>query len=196
MKTGALIAIAVVASAVIFTGVGWYAGSVLNPQVSYQTRTVTTPSAQDIGYSFNNSSFDFSSIVDENGTVSTKTSIIQTLTIENTDDAVINDPKIVLYDPEDNDEGLDDDLEEDELIVKITANGADYPLFNDDDYVQLASSPVLADLTPDATISLSVNITLDTGSEVFQDGHTYDCCMYWWEPDYQDSQKIEFTITT
>jgi hypothetical protein len=154
------------------------------------------PSAQDISYEWNNATFNFSSAIDENGTVATETTVQRTLTIENTDDLTINDPKLVLYDPEDGDEGLKDDLEEDEFVCKIVINGASYPLYYDDDYIQLASSPALSDLTPDATVTVYVNITLETGSEVFQDAKTYKCYLYWWEPDYQDSQKIEFTIKT
>jgi len=178
-------------------GVGYWYVSEYAPTVVYRTQYVQAPSAPEIVYSWDNSTYNFTTAVDANGSVATDTSITNNVTITNDDDTkTISNPKLILYDPTTNKQGLNDALEKEALEVDLVIGSTVYPIFKDGEYVSVNNAPTLSSLTPGASTTITVQITMEQSTEQFKDATTYTCYLYFYEPEYQNAQKITFTLTT
>ena len=178
-------------------GVGYWYVSEYAPTVVYRTQYVQAPSAPEIVYSWDNSTYNFTTAVDANGSVATDTSITNNVTITNDDDTkTISNPKLILYDPTTNKQGLNDALEKEALEVDLVIGSTVYPIFKDGEYITVDNAPTLSSLTPGASTTITVQITMEQSTEQFKDATTYTCYLYFYEPEYQNAQKITFTLTT
>lgn len=178
-------------------GVGYWYISEYAPTVVYQTQYIQAPSPAEITYTWDNSTYNFTTAVDANGSVATDTSITNNVTITNDDDTkTISNPKLILYDPTTNKQGLNDALEKEALEVDLVIGSTVYPIFKDGEYITVDNAPTLSSLTPGASTTITVQITMEQSTEQFKDATTYTCYLYFYEPDYQNAQKITFTLTT
>jgi len=165
--------------------------------VVYRTQYVTAPAPAEISYTWDNSTYNFTTAVDANGSVASDTSITHNVTITNDDDTkTISSPKLLLYNPVTNKEGLSNALEVEAFEVSLVIGSTTYPLFKDGEYVSLDNAPTLSDLTPGASTTITVQITMEQSTEQFKDATTYTCYLYFYEPEYQNAQKITFTLST
>jgi len=141
-------------------------------------------------------SFDHSSTVASDGSVATETDATDTLTIENTDESkTAKDVKILLYNPVTGKEGLHDNLETDATEVTITVGGVTYALYHDGEYV--TDGVPIGDLPAGASIQATVTFTLEKAvAGTFQDGQTYTCHLYVYQPSANYCDVISFTVST
>jgi len=196
-KIGTMSIALLVVGVILGFGVGYWYVSEYAPTVVYQTQYIQAPSPAEIVYSWDNSTYNFTTAVDANGSVATDTSITHNVTITNDDDTkTITGPKLLLYDPTSNKDGLPSGLEVEAFEVDIVVGSTTYPIYKDGEYISVDNAPTLSDLTPGASTTVTIQITMEQSTEQFKDATTYTCYLYFYEPEYQDAQKITFTVTT
>jgi len=166
---------------------GYVAGQSVAP-------TYETPASLSIAFS--SGTFDHSSTVASDGSVSTETDKTDTLTIENTDESkTASDVRILLYNPVTGKEGLHDNLETDATEVTITIGGVTYSLYHDGDYV--TDGVPIGDLPAGSSVTATVTFTLEKAvAGTFQDGQTYTCYLYVYQPNANYADVVSFTVTT
>ncbi|RLF95969.1 MAG: hypothetical protein DRN54_04935 [Thaumarchaeota archaeon] len=170
---------------------GWQSGYASGQAVA---PTYETPASLSIAFS--TGTFDHSSTVASDGSVATETDKTDTLTIENTDESkTASDVKILLYNPVTGKEGLHDNLETDATEVTITIGGVTYALYHDGEYV--TDGVPIGDLPAGASIQATVTFTLEKAvAGTFQDGQTYTCYLYVYQPNANYCDVVQFTVTT
>jgi len=166
---------------------GYIAGQSVAP-------TYETPASLSIAFS--SGTFDHTSTVASDGSVSADTDKTDTLTIENTDESkTANDVRILLYNPVTGKEGLHDNLETDATEVTITIGGVTYSLYHDGEYV--TDGVPIGDLPAGSSVTATVTFTLEKAvAGTFQDGQTYTCYLYVYQPNANYADVVSFTVTT
>ena len=166
---------------------GYIAGQSVAP-------TYETPASLSIAFS--SGTFDHTSTVASDGSVSTETDKTDTLTIENTDESkTASDVRILLYNPVTGKEGLHDNLETDATEVTITIGGVTYSLYHDGEYV--TDGVPIGDLPAGSSVTATVTFTLEKAvAGTFQDGQTYTCYLYVYQPNANYADVVSFTVTT
>jgi len=144
--------------------------------------------------SISNSTFNFSSVVDTNGSVSTETTISAYVTIENPDDITAEDIYITLYNPLTEKGGLHENLEVEELEAYISSGGIEYALYYNGDYTD---GFALGDLASGGKANVTFKITFtEAVAGTFQDGQTYTCYLYVYQKEANYPLPIKFVIKT
>ena len=166
---------------------GYIAGQSVAP-------TYETPASLSIAFS--SGTFDHTSTVASDGSVSAETDKTDTLTIENTDESkTASDVRILLYNPVTGKEGLHDNLETDATEVTITIGGVTYSLYHDGEYV--TDGVPIGDLPAGSSVTATVTFTLEKAvAGTFQDGQTYTCYLYVYQPNANYADVVSFTVTT
>ena len=183
----------------------WYTapGEEVTPSVYYQPSAVTERAA-DISASLNDTTYNFTSAVDANGSVATAVTIDKTLTITNNDEKTAKDLMITLYNPVTEKEGLSDYLETTAFKVYVISGGMSNAIFYDGDYItDTTTSPTtygynIGNLAPGGSVTLTVRIVFDTCVDgTFQDGQTYsNQNLYVYQPHSQYANTVSFTVET
>jgi len=166
---------------------GYVAGQSVAP-------TYETPAS--LSASLSSGTFDHTTTVASDGSVSSDTDKTDTLTIENTDESkTASNVKILLYNPVTGKEGLHDNLETDSTEVTITIGGVTYSLYHDGEYV--TDGVPIGDLPAGASIEATVTFTLEKAvAGTFQDGQTYTCYLYIYQPNANYADVVSFTVST
>ena len=169
----------------------WQAGYIAGQSVA---PTYETPAS--LTLTLGSGTFDHSSTVASDGSVSTETSKTDYLVIENTDESkTASDVKILLYNPVTGKEGLHDNLETDATEVTITVGGVTYALYRDGDYV--SDGVLLGDLPAGSEVNVTITFTLEKAvAGTFQDGQTYTCYLYVYQPNANYADVVSFTVST
>ena len=129
------------------------------------------------------------------GSVPVEAAVTDTLTIENTDETRnAKTPKLMLVNPVTSKEGLHDNLETDSTEISITIGGVEKMLYHDGEY----TSGVLLDTLEDGDkATITVTITFEVAvAGTFQDGQSYTCYMYLYQPSANYCDVVSFTVTT
>lgn len=144
----------------------------------------------------NNSTFDFSSTVLSDGSVTTGKTINATITIENTDEIAAEDLVITLWNPITNKGGLHEDLEGvQELTIYIVRAGEKIAIYKDGEYV--TDGYPYGDLPAGGEITLTFSIKIDPAvAGTFHDGQTYNCKLFIYQSKANYVNTISFTIST
>ena len=158
------------------------------------TPTYTTPAS--LTLSLASGTFNHTATVASDGSVASDTSKTDTLTISNDDEsATASDVKILLYNPITGKQGLHDNLETDSTEVTITIGGVTYALYHNGDYV--TDGVPIGNLPAGSEITATVTFTLEQAvAGTFQDGQTYTCHLYVYQPDSNYADVVPFTVTT
>ena len=129
------------------------------------------------------------------GSVAVEADVTDTLTIENTDESRdAKTPKLMLVNPVTSKEGLHDNLETDATEISITIGGVEKMLYHDGDYT---SGVALDTLEAGDKATITVTITFEVAvAGTFQDGQTYTCYMYLYQPSADYCDVVSFTVTT
>lgn len=194
---GVVIAVGAIVAVVAYA-YGEYVG--YSSGYSSVSRTTTTTTTRELAAgltaTLNASTVDHTSTVAADGAVATETDVPLTLTISNTDDDIdADDVQILLYNPRSDKEGLHSNLETDSTEIGITSGGLTAKLFHDGDYV--TGGYGIGDIPAGGEVSLTFTFTLETGSAgTFQDGQSYTCYMYVYQPDAEHYNTVTFTVTT
>ena len=169
----------------------WQAGYVAGQSVA---PTYETPAS--LTLTLGTGSFDHSSTVASDGSVSAETSKTDYLVIENTDESkTAENVKILLYNPVTGKEGLHDNLETDATEVTITVGGVTYALYRDGEYV--SDGVLLGDLPAGSEVNVTITFTLEKAvAGTFQDGQTYTCYLYVYQPNANYADVVSFTVST
>ena len=195
----------VVVCALLFTAVGagamyWYRDQEIADQfaagMAYQASVsppLTTPAS--VTLTLTSGTIAHAATVAADGSVAVETAVTDTLTIENTDETRDADtPKLMLTNPVTGKEGLHDNLETDSTEVSITIGGVEKRLYHDGDYT---NGVVLTDLEAGDKATITVTITFEVAvAGTFQDGQTYTCYMYLYQPSANYCDVVSFTVTT
>jgi len=164
----------------------------LYSQISQLSVQKVRPASLEV--SISNNTFDFSSVVDANGSVSAETTISTYVTIENPDDITAKDIYITLYNPTTGKGGLHDNLEVDELEAYVESGGIEYALYYNGDYTD---GFTLGDLASGGKANVTFKITFtEAVAGTFQDGQTYTCYLYVYQKEADYPLPIKFTIKT
>jgi len=116
----------------------------------------------------------------------------ETITITNDDDdETAEDLYLMLYDPTDDTEGLDNDLEEKELTISVTIGGKTVNLFYDEEY---RDGYLIGDLGPGESFEFDA-FTVELEADHDIDADTYDCELYLYQPDANHVDEFDFTVT-
>ena len=166
---------------------GYMAGQAVAP--SY-----TTPAS--LTLSLASGTFNHTATVASDGSVATDTDVTDTLTVSNDDESnTASGLKILLYNPVTGKEGLHDNLETDSTEVTITIGGVTYALYHNGEYV--TDGVPIGDLPAGSEITATVTFTLEQAvAGTFQDGQTYTCHLYVYQPSSNYADVISFTVTT
>ena len=198
---GVMLLVFVVGLAIGFAGGYWYMQDYAEEQfqagyVAGQSVAPTYETPASLSLSLSSGTFDHTSTVAADGSVSSETSKTDTLTIENTDEsATAEDVKILLYNPVTGKEGLHDNLETDATEVTITVGGVTYALYRDGEYI--TDGVLLGDLPAGSEVGATVTFTLEQAvAGTFQDGQSYTCYLYVYQPSANYCDVISFTVTT
>lgn len=134
-------------------------------------------------------------VIDADGGVDVEDTDTDTLTIENTDEERdATDLTLMMYNPITDKEGLHDNLETDALEISVTIGGVTSKLFHDGSYTDGVS---VGDLTAGGEIAVTVTWTAEVCvAGTFQDGQTYNCGIYIYQPDANYVDTVAFTIST
>lgn len=139
--------------------------------------------------------FNHTDTVGTDGDVTTETDVNDTLTIENTDETrTAEDTYLLFYNPVTDKEGLHDNLETDSTEASVTIGGLTTKLFHDGDYTE---GYFIGDIPAGAEIAVTVTVTLEKAvAGTFQNGQTYTCYLYVYQPDANYCDVVSFTIST
>ena len=198
---GVMLLVFVVGLAIGFAGGYWYMQDYAEEQfqagyVAGQSVAPTYETPASLSLSLSSGTFDHTSTVASDGSVSAETSKTDYLTIENTDESkTAEDVKILLYNPVTGKEGLHDNLETDATEVTITVGGVTYALYRDGDYV--SEGVLLGDLPAGSEVNVTISFTLEKAvAGTFQDGQTYTCYLYVYQPNANYADVVSFTVST
>ena len=198
---GVMLLVFVVGLLIGVAGTYWYMQDYAEEQyqagyVAGQSIAPTYETPASLSASFETGTFDLSSAVASDGSVSTETTVTDNLTIENTDESkVAKNVKILLYNPVTGKEGLHDNLETDATEVTITVGGVTYTLYHNGDYV--TDGVTIGDLPAGAKIEPKLSVTFEKAvAGTFQDGQTYTCYLYIYQPDANYADVLSFTVST
>lgn len=141
-------------------------------------------------------SFDHTSTVGSDGSVTTEVTVWDTLEIENTDDTrTAGEVKIMLYNPVTDKEGLNDNLETDNTEFAVALSGGTFKIFDGGDYI--TGGYEVGDIAPGGSWSLNVSLTLEVAAAgTFQNAQSYTCYLYIYQADADYSDVVSFTVTT
>lgn len=116
----------------------------------------------------------------------------ETLTITNDDDdETAEDLYLMLYDPTDDTEGLDNDLEETEFTISVKVGGKTTNLFYDEEY---RDGYLIGDLGPGETFEFDeFTVSLEADHDI--DADTYECELFLYQPDAGYVDDFDFTVT-
>jgi len=169
---------------------GYDAGSA---GAGYTPRAVDSASLQ---AELNATTFDFSSTVAADGSVSSDTSLTLTLYLNNTDDDVVAESLYVtLVNPRTEKEGLHNNLETDSFEFAVTEGGTTTKLYRQGDYI--SSGWFYGDLSAGGGIACTIQCTFKSAvAGTFQDGQTYTCYLYGYQASANDVTTVTFYITT
>lgn len=133
--------------------------------------------------------------IDADGGVDVEDTDTDVLTIENTDESRdATDLTLMLKNEVTDKEGLHDNLETDAFEVSVTIGGVTSKLYHDGDYTD---GVVIGDLTAGGEIAITVTWTAETCvAGTFQDGQTYNCGLYVYQPDANYVDTVAFTVST
>ena len=198
---GVLLLVSVVMLAIGFAGGYYYMQSEVEEAyqsgyIAGQSVAPTYETPASLSIAFSSGTFDHTSTVASDGSVSAETDKTDTLTIENTDESkTANDVRILLYNPVTGKEGLHDNLETDATEVTITIGGVTYSLYHDGEYV--TDGVPIGDLPAGSSVTATVTFTLEKAvAGTFQDGQTYTCYLYVYQPNANYADVVSFTVTT
>lgn len=139
-------------------------------------------------------SFDHSGTVIADGSA-TAVSVTDSLEIENTDETRdAKTPKLMLVNPVTAKEGLHDNLETDATEISITIGGVEKMLYHEGEYTNGVSLDTL-ESGDKATITVTIAFEVAVAG-TFQDGQTYTCYMYLYQPSADYCDVVSFTVTT
>jgi len=161
------------------------------------TDTYTTPA--DLEFEFDDAVFDVSGDVEaDGGTDADGAEVTHTLTITNEDDTrTANDVYIAFTNPLNDKRALDEDLEEDETTLKLIDGSLEKIVYDgeDDEY---ANMYLIGDLNPGDVYKLDISFILeeDASEDTYEDGESYDCDIFIYQPDANDVDSLEFTVET
>jgi len=196
-----LIAIAVIFSVVGATGAWmWTEGDYslgYSAGMAYQQSLVDTTKPASMSTSIASSTFaDFSSEVAADGSVSAEIDKSTNITITNDDDdRTAGDVNVILYNPVNDKEGLDDDLEVDSTEYTVISGGGAYKLMHDGEYV--TNGFLVGDIPPGGEWTIHQKMTLEIASAgTYEDGQSYACHIYVYQGDADYSDVIDFTVAT
>ena len=149
----------------------------------------------------NLTTFNFSTTVASDGSVSTAKYINATITIENTDEETARDVYITAYNPITGKGGLHDDLDNiDDLVLYIVRAGEQTAIFYQGDYVQDSNGNYgyyYGDLPAGGKVTLTFSVYIDEAvAGTFQDGQSYDCKLFVYQSDANYADTISYTILT
>jgi len=198
---GVLLLVSVVMLAIGFAGGYYYMQSEVEEAyqsgyIAGQSVAPTYETPASLSIAFSSGTFDHTSTVASDGSVSAETDKTDTLTIENTDESkTASDVRILLYNPVTGKEGLHDNLETDATEVTITIGGVTYSLYHDGEYV--TDGVPIGDLPAGSSVTATVTFTLEKAvAGTFQDGQTYTCYLYVYQPNANYADVVSFTVTT
>ena len=137
--------------------------------------------------------------MESDGSVLTGANVSQSFTIMNNDSSyTAKDVFIKLK--VNSQEGLDDNLEKDELEVSLTLGGVTKRLFYDGDYTQ--GYPI-GDLAYGDSFNGDLTVTINTaGEDTFEDNQAYNCTLYVYQQGanyplhYSPPDELEFIVKT
>jgi len=200
MNAKEMFVVALVLGAIIGAGGTYYymVGQVedaFSEGMAYQQSLQTTVSPASITATLSPTTFDHTATVASDGSVSAETTKTAYLTIENTDEsATAGGLKILLYNPITSTEGLHDNLETDSTEVGVTIGGVTAKLYHDGDYT---NGYVIGDLPAGGEVNVTISFTLeDAVAGTFQDGQSYTCHLYLYQPNANYCDVVSFTVTT
>lgn len=205
MKTGYAIIVAVLfIGAVVGAAVTYFYVQPEEEAAPTWTPTTVRERAVDITATLNATEFDFSTDVDENGSVSTEATINRTLTITNNDEKTAKDLMITMYNPITQREGLSDYLEVDAFEVYVVGTTVSNAIFYNGDYIEDTETiPTtygynIGNLAPGGTATVTFRIILGTCVDgTFQDGQTYsNQNVYVYQPHSEYANTVTFSVVT
>lgn len=166
---------------------GYVAGQGIAP-------TYETPAS--LSASLATGAFDHASTVASDGSVATAHTETDDLTIINNDESkTARNVKILLYNPVTGKEGLHDNLETDCTEVTITIGGVTYALYRNGGYIR--DGITIGDLPAGSQLTAELAVTLNKAvAGTFQDGQTYTCYLYVYQPGANYADVVSFTIST
>lgn len=149
----------------------------------------------DLGFEWSpDSEYDHSGTVDVDGNVAADTAVTKELTIINDDDSSA-EVWVLMYDPTDDDEGLDEELEYEETELYMNVGGIDkLALYEEEEYtdgVEIGTLPAGAETTVEITFEF-----LEHDDEDYKDGEEYDIVFYIWQPNANHVEEVEATVLT
>jgi hypothetical protein len=150
--------------------------------------------AIDLEFEWDSDTFDHTATVDAAGNVAADVTVTNTLTITNDDDASAQ-IWVLLYDPLNDDEGIDEDLQLDETYAYAKVGAINkLALFEEGEFtdgVEVGTVPAGAEVEIDLSFAL-----LEHDDEDYKDGESYDCVLYVWQPNANNVDEVDFTVTT
>jgi hypothetical protein len=167
-------------------------GSAYGQSIGAQSVVVTAP---DITVDWDVSdTWDFNAVIDADGDVTADTSAMDTIVIENTGDVDIAGLYISLQDPQTND-GLPDELENKYFWIYMDYGAVTgINLYEDAEY---RAGYNLGSLPAGATMEVDVYIgVLENTKGLFEDGETYDECVFYLYAAGSAAKELEFTVIT
>jgi len=194
---GVAIAIAAIVSVVAYA-YGEYVG--YNTGYSRISRTSTTGTTRTIAAgltgTLNTTTFNFTADVAADGSVATAASNGLTLTIDNSDaDISGSDVQLMLYNPRTAKDGLHSNLESESTELGVTSGGLTAQLYHDGDYV--TNGYTIGDIPAGGSVSITITMQLLSAvAGTYQDGQTYTCYLYIYQPDAEQYNTVSFTVTT
>ncbi len=160
--------------------------------------------AVDLTASLNTTTFDFTSAVDTNGSVTTKTTVNKTLTITNNDEKAATDVMIAMEGPVTGTDGLSDYLEVAATEVYVVGDTMSNAIYYNGGYIKNTDTDPttygyeIGDIAPGGSAEVTFRITLDSCVDgTYQDGQTYsDQSLYVYQPNANFQNTVAFTVTT
>jgi len=200
MKSKEMFVVALIIGAIIGAGGMYYydearVQSAFQEGMAYQQGLQTTVSPASITATLSPTTFDHTSTVASDGSVASETDKTAYLVIENTDESTAaSGLKVLLYNPITSTEGLHDNLETDSTEVGVTVGGVTAKLYHDGDYTD---GYEIGDLPAGGQVNITVTFTLeDAVAGTFQDGQSYSCHLYLYQPNANYCDVVTFTVTT
>jgi len=137
--------------------------------------------------------FDHRSAILNDGSVSTDHTDSVTLTIENPDDVIAQDVRIMLENPRTGVGTLHDELETDRTVFSI-GGGATHRIYNGR---YITGGYRVGDIQPGGSLDLTFRSVVERCSAgTFDDGDRYDCILYVYQPVFEDTATVSFQVRT
>ena len=139
--------------------------------------------------------FDHTATVAADGSCAGEVAVTDSFAIENTDETRdAKTPKLMLVNPVTAKEGLHDNLETDATEISISIGGVEKMLYHEGEYTAGVSLDTL-EAGDKATITVTITFEVAVAG-TFQDGQTYTCYMYLYQPSADYCDVVSFTVTT